>query len=140
MDIERLSEPENGSVLAVFSATRSLADTTLLRRQTVELVFESVTGIRVPKEAVRVEQRTRTDPDTEEVITYQETGVYAMVGAKAEFKLVTILAEGEDFFLVESAPFQNPDNTAETKRALRSGDEIIVRAEDLYDGKILRTG
>ena len=140
MDIERLSEPENGSVLAVFSATRSLADTTLLRRQTVELVFESVTGIRVPKEAVRVEQRTRTDPDTEEVITYQETGVYAMVGAKAEFKPVTILAEGEDFFLVESAPFQNPDNTAETKRALRSGDEIIVRAEDLYDGKILRTG
>ena len=65
---------------------------------------------------------------------------HAMVGAKAEFKPVTILAEGEDFFLVESAPFQNPDNTAETKRALRSGDEIIVRAEDLYDGKILRTG
>lgn len=140
MDIERLSEPENGQVLVVLSSRRYLSDTTLLRRQTVELVFDSRTGIRVPKEAVRVETRTAVDKETGAESTWQETGVYAMVGAQAEFKPVTILTEGEDFFLVEPAPFSNPENLYETKKALRAGDEIVVRAEDLYDGKVLRAG
>ena len=140
MTIERLSEPEEGQVLAVLSSDRYLSETTLLRGQSVELIFDSVTGIRVPKEAVRVEERTGTDEETDEEYTYQQTVVYAVVGAQAEAKDVTILAEGEDFFLVEAVEPDNPDNTTQAKKALRSGDEIIVRAENLYDGKVLRTG
>lgn len=140
MTIERLSEPEEGQVLAVLSSDRYLSETTLLRGQSVELIFDSVTGIRVPKEAVRVEERTGTDEETDAEYTYQQTVVYAVVGARAEAKDVTILAEGEDFFLVEAVEPANPDNTTQAKKALRSGDEIIVRAENLYDGKVLRTG
>ena len=140
MTIERLSEPEEGQVLVVLSSDRYLSETTLLRGQSVELIFDSVTGIRVPKEAVRVEERTGTDEETDEEYTYQQTVVYAVVGAQAEAKDVTILAEGEDFFLVEAVEPDNPDNTTQAKKALRSGDEIIVRAENLYDGKVLRTG
>mgnify|MGYP005787135689 CR=1 FL=1 len=44
MDIERLSEPENGSVLAVFSATRCLADTTLRQNSRVAK-WESCTKV-----------------------------------------------------------------------------------------------
>ena len=51
---------------------------------------------------------------------------------------MTILAEVEDFFLVEPAPFQNEQNTNETKKALRAGDEIILSAENLYDGKVVK--
>lgn len=140
MEVERIGEAENGRVAVVLSASRFLSETTLLRRQTVELVFHSVTGIRVPKEAVRVVTRTSTDKDTGQTSQTSVTAVYAMVGVQAEEKPVTILEEGEDYFLVEPAPFSNPNSLTETKKALRPGDEIIVRADGLYDGKVLRAG
>lgn len=138
MKVERIGAPENGRVPVILSSTRYLSETTLLRRQTVELVFGSVTGIRVPKEAVRVVTKTSTDKETGETGQYTVTAVYAMVGARAEEKPVTILEEGEDYFLVEPAPFSNPESLTETKKALRAGDEIVVRAEGLHDGKVLR--
>lgn len=140
MEVDRIGEAEGGRVPVVLSASRYLSDTTLLRRQTVELVFDSVTGIRVPKEAVRVVTKTTTDQDTGETSQRTVTAVYAMVGVQAEEKPVTILEEGEDYFLVEPAPFSNPNSLTETKKALRPGDEIIVRADGLYDGKVVRTG
>jgi hypothetical protein len=51
------------------------------------------------------------------------------VGGQAEFKQVKIQGEGSDYYVVTPA--------TEGSRALRAGDEIIVRATDLYDGKLL---
>ena len=89
MKVERVGEtPENGRVTVVLSSDRYLSETTLLRKQTVELVFDSQTGIRVPTQAVRVEERTVTDPETEEEKQELVTGVYVLVGQQAEFKPV----------------------------------------------------
>ena len=41
--------PENGQAVVVLSTDRCLEQTTLLRRQTAELIFDSRTGLRVPK-------------------------------------------------------------------------------------------
>lgn len=91
MKVERVGEtPENSRVTVVLSSDRYLSETTLLRKQTVELVFDSQTGIRVPTQAVRVEERTVTDPETEEEKQELVTGVYVLVGQQAEFKPVTI--------------------------------------------------
>ena len=60
------------------------------------------------------------------------TGVYCVVGAEARFKPVEVLYTGDNFLLVRSAP----DLTAEKLR-LRSGDEVIVQARDLFDGKVV---
>lgn len=138
MLVERIGPPENGRGAVVFSSTRSLSKVTLLRRQTVELIFDSADGIRVPKAALRVEDKTVTDKDTGAETVVKQPGVYAVVGAQAEWKPVSILAEEEDFFLVEPAPFRNEQNTNETKKALRPGDEIILNAENLYDGKVVK--
>lgn len=135
MDVERIGAAENGRCVAVLSTDRYLSDTTLLRRQTVELIFETRTGIRVPKAALRVEERTVTDEDTGEKRQVQINGVYALVGAQAEFKPVTVLAQQDDFCLVQAA---SAGSAAEAKKALRAGDEIIVAAEDLFDGKVVR--
>lgn len=137
MLVEQVGQPEDGRAAVVFSAARCLSEITLLRRQTVEIIFESTDGIRVPKAALRLSEETRTDENGVET-TVQQPGIYAVVGAQAEWKPVTILAEEEDFFLVEPAPFENEQNTNETKKALRAGDEIIVTAEDLYDGKVVK--
>lgn len=135
MTVERLGEAENGQCLAVLSTDRYLSDTTLLRKQTVEMVFDTVEGIRVPKAAIRVGTQTRTDPDTGETSQENVTCVYALVGSQAELKPVEVLVQGDDFCLVEGIP---SERAGEARKVLRAGDEIIVAAEDLFDGKVVR--
>ena len=134
MEVARLGDPEDGKMVVVLSADKFLSDTTLLRRQTVELVFNTVSGIRLPKEALRVEQQTATDPDTEEEYQVSVTGVYALVGQQAEFKEVTVLAEEDDYILVAAASTETP---TQEKKALRAGDKIIISSGELYDGKVI---
>jgi len=130
MRVEQVGAEEAEGCVLVLSSTRHLKDVTLLRTQTVDLIFERYTGIRVPKQALRMEARTATDPDTKEETQVQVIGVYAVVGAKSEFKPVEIVREGSDYYLVK------PTSSTDSKR-LRAGDEIIVTAPDLYDGKVV---
>lgn len=130
MTVERVGEPEEGRCAVVLSTDRYLSETTLLRRQTVELVFQSVTGVRVPKQALRVAEQTVTDEETGEESTVQVTGVYTLVGEQVEFKPVTVLEQGDTFVLVEAA--------GSGRAALQPGDVVVVAAEDLYDGKVIQ--
>ena len=130
MTVERVGEPEDGRCAVVLSTDRYLSETTLLRRQTVELVFRSVTGVRVPRQALRVEEQTVTDEETGEESTVQVTGVYTLVGEQVEFKPVTVLEQGDTFVLVEAA--------GSGRAALQPGDVVVVAAEDLYDGKVIQ--
>ena len=136
MTVERISTPEDGRVAVILSSRRFLSDTTLLRRQTVELVFNSKTGIRVPTEAVRVETELQTDPETGEEKEVSITCVYVEVGVVAERKPVTVLAQGEDYYIVE--PLIRPDaRDTEVKKVLRPGDQVVIAGEKIWDGMIL---
>lgn len=136
MTVERISLPENGRVAVILSTRKFLSETTLLRRQTVELIFDSQMGIRVPLGAVRVEEQTETDKESGETRTVQVTGVYVQVGAFAEFKPVTVLAQGEDYYMVRPLLPENAD-TVQQKLALRAGDSVIIASEEIWDGKVI---
>ena len=123
MEVERVSAPEQGRVALTLSSDRFLSNTTLLRRQTVELVFSSDEGLRVPVEAVRMD-----DSGT--------SGVYVQVGQFAEFKPVDVLAQGEDYYLVKPRLPEVAD-PKEKKKALRAGDPVIVAREEIWDGKVV---
>ena len=56
MTVDRIGATEGEVTLVVFSCGRYLTLTTLLRHQTAELIFESWNGLRVPKEALRLEE------------------------------------------------------------------------------------
>ena len=75
---------------------------------------------------------TEKDPETEETASKEVnvTGVYCVSGAKARFKPVEVLLTGDDYAVVRSAG-------STEKLRLRPGDEIIVAARDLYDGKVV---
>ncbi len=130
MLIERVGDEEPDGCVLVLSATHNLSDITLLRTQTVDLVFDRYVGIRVPKQALRMETRTTTNSDSGTETSEQFLVVYTVTGLQAEYKPVDILREGSDYYLV--TPSKNAGD-----RILRPGDEIIVVAPDLYDGKVV---
>lgn len=131
MTLEQIGEAENGQVVLVFSSRTDLADTTLLRVQTVDIVTEELEGIRVPRQALRVFTETQTDEETGETTETQYTAVFTVVGTQAELQRVNVLYTDENFYLVEPA---DPN----ASRRLRAGDEVILNTSGIYDGKVVR--
>ena len=60
------------------------------------------------------------------------TGVYCVMGREAAFKPVSVLYSNENFALVKAEISSNQELLR-----LRPGDEVIVKAYDLYDGKVV---
>lgn len=118
MRVDRLGDDENGQSLLVLSSESSLQTVTLLRQQQADVILRSHHGLRVPKEAIR------TDASG-------QTGVYILETTSAQWKPVTVLYDDGDSYVVEL------DKSATEN--LWPGDEIIVNAKELYDGKVVIT-
>lgn len=129
MRVDQVGQAEGDKSVVVFSTDRYLSQTTLLRQQTAELIFDSWSGLRIPKQALRMEKSTYTDKETGQEVQNNRLGVYALLGGRAEFKTVEVVTEGDDYYVVRS--------TTDESDALRAGDEVIVRATELYDGQLL---
>ena len=114
MRVARLGGNEAGSRLLVLSSDRALQNVTLLRQQSAEIVFTSYSGLRVPKSA-RVENG--------------QTGVYILEGTLAKWKPITILHDTGESYVVTL-------DTSSTNN-LWPGDELIINAKNLYDGKVV---
>lgn len=115
MRVARLGGNEAGSRLLVLSSDRALQNVTLLRQQSAEIVFTSYSGLRVPKSAIRVENG--------------QTGVYILEGTLAKWKPITILHDTGESYVVTL-------DTSSTNN-LWPGDELIINAKNLYDGKVV---
>ena len=122
--------PGETQTLAIFSGDSFLADTTLLRTQTVDVVTDTVEGIRIPRRALRVETEQVEQEDGS--VTQENTYVvYSVVGQQAKRQVVEVVYSGDAFYLVQPA-----DGQSNTR--LRSGDEIILNTSGIYDGKVVR--
>ena len=134
MKVERIGADENGSSLLVLSCDRYMQDATLLRQQSADIVFSSYKGLRVPKEAVRV--LTMADIQQEEakpgesLSSQKYVGVFVLEGSTAVWKRIEILYDNGESYVV-TLDKTSTDN-------LWPGDEIIVGAKNLYDGKVVR--
>lgn len=130
MTVDRIGETAGGKTLVVFSSNRYLTLTTLLRHQTAELIFESWSGLRIPKQALRlVDVSQEPDHSSGETATVTKTGVYALVNGRTEFREASILYEGSDYYVVR------PMGTG--RKVLRAGDAVITQGTGLQDGLLL---
>ena len=120
---------EQGRVVVTFRGAYNMAQVTLLRRQSAQLIWRTVAGIRVPNEALRA-ANTKVDQEGNRT-TVESLGVYCVVGMEARFKPVEVLYSGDGFVLVRSTAASDQESLR-----LRPGDEIIISAKDLYDGKV----
>ena len=121
---------EQGRVVVTFRGEYNLAQLTLLRRQSAQLIRRTVAGIRVPNEALRAAS-TKVDQEGNRT-TAEGLGVYCVVGMEARFKPVEVVYSGDGLVLVRSAAASDQESLR-----LRPGDEIIISAKDLYDGKVV---
>lgn len=124
MTLEQISRDQGDHQVLVLSTDRYLEQTTLLRQQQVDVIYQSYSGLRIPKMALRMHTSTNSQGETTETL-----GVYVVSAGYAEFKPVKLVTEGPDYYVV--APFQDNAN------ALRAGNEVIVNAVGLYHGKLL---
>lgn len=115
--VESVSAPQDGQCLVVLSCDDYLQDILHLRTAEAGLVLRLYHGIRVPKQAIRLNEAG-------------QGGVYVVEGANAVFKPVTLLYDNGETYVVEEDR-SSTDN-------LWVGDEIIVSARDLYDGKVVK--
>lgn len=130
MTVDRIGATEGGKTLVIFSSNRYLTLTTLLRHQTAELVFESWSGLRIPKRALRLVEFTQdADHPDSSASTVTRTGVYALVNGRTEFREVDILYEGSDYYVTRPL--------GSGRKILRAGDAVITQGTGLTDGLLI---
>ena len=59
------------------------------------------------------------------------TGVYCLLGVRAKFKPVQVVFQGDGYMLVKAVADDSESSM------LRRGDQVIVTAAELYDGKVV---
>ena len=116
MLVESVGRRDNGVCVVLFSSDRGIHDVVSLRETRADVLHGTISGIRVPKEAIQLD-----DDGT--------TFIYLQTGVRAERVDVEILLEFGDSYLVRDG--------ADTGSPLRAGSTIIVKANNLYHGKIV---
>jgi len=116
MFVESISAREDDHCAVVFSSDRGVHEIASLRQLHAEVVFDTVSGLRVPKEAIRLDDNG---------VSF----VFLQTGVRAERVDAEILMELGDSYLVRDG--------VQNGTPLRPGATIIVRANDLYEGKIV---
>ena len=122
--LSRVSAEENGKRLLVVQSNRYLSYMTLLREQNAELILHEYDGLRIPKNALRVDENG-------------VSGVYCLVGRVAYFKPVNIVYQGGDYCLVTPGEIEAATESQASLYTLRANDEVIVSAGELYNGKVV---
>ncbi|SCJ50298.1 putative membrane fusion protein [Anaerotruncus sp. 2789STDY5834896] len=107
--------PSGDEMLVIISCDMITKDLVNLRIQNVQISQKLQKGIRVPEEALRVQDNKK--------------GVYVKKGGKAVFREINILLQENGYLLVEEV-VSDPN-------ALKVYDEVIIKGKDIYDGKLL---
>ena len=142
---------DDNRCVVVFGCDRYISQVANLRFVEAGVAFSTWSGLRVPKNAIHlvpVEPDETEDPaedaesaeDDEDAeaaaqtvaaaVPDYRTGVYVIEGGRAVFKEVEILLDTGSAYVVR----EDPSST----NNLWAGDEIIVSARDLFDGKVVR--
>ncbi|GHU46365.1 hypothetical protein FACS1894120_3040 [Clostridia bacterium] len=112
-------DKKSGKEVFIFECDRLNGESAEKRTNQFRLVLDNYTGIRISRSALRFV----TDPETNESVK----GVYVLQGGEVEFKKIEVLISKDDYVLVA--------DTTKDDGFISLYDEIIVRGEDLYDGK-----
>jgi len=119
MRVESIGRSEDGLCVVVFSSDRGVHEIAPVRSLRADVVVNVISGIRVPKEAIHLDDDGTT-------FIYLQTSGYA---ERVDVDILNPPGEIGDSYLVRDG--------METGSPLRVDSIIIVRANDLYHGKVV---
>ena len=118
MTLSRRLEAAGGGLL-VFKTTMLPDGFSFDRRESVEIVMDSISGIYIPKSALH-----RVD---------HKDSVYILKGSVVCLRRVDIIYRGDDYYVVRDGA---PDKDTE-EAFLKTNDLLIISGSNLFDGRIL---
>ena len=126
MTVERIcfSEDSSEGGFIVFSSNKILSDFEFTRTVNIRVKTNSCTGYRVPTEAI--------------VMLGSERGVYILSGNIVEFRRVTVIGQGNGYYIVNTYDDDSNEENPSEIPYLNLNDLIITSGRNLYDGKILK--
>lgn len=111
------NKDNKGNIAVVFRCDQMSAELSTIRKESVEIQLIEHTGLKVPKEAIVVNDK-------------QQAGVYIRSGNVVAFrKIEQLYSQPADYVICK---IMNEDGY------LQMYDDIVVGGRDLYDGKIIR--
>ncbi len=111
MTVRRIGGNEAGYRLLVLESDEYMQNVTMLRQQSADVVFASYSGLRVPKDAVRVNENGKT-------------GVYILEGPSPRWKPINILHDnGESYVAALDKSFN--EQPLARRRDHRRGERSI---------------
>lgn len=119
MELERCEESDAG-VLLVFSSERLPEGFSFTRSQPATVLTTEYTGLKLPLAALRVVDGV--------------SGVYILEGGIVRYRAVSVLAEGEDYFIADPAPTDEPPDGFTW---LSRNDIVITKGRGLSEGRVL---
>lgn len=114
------------TALVVLAGTEFNSEMVSMRQQPIEIIIATYTGLKVPKEAVYVQETTTSDGKTQ-----KEDGVFILSGSFQKFKIINKLYETEDYYVVEQS--------ATNSDMLVAQDQIIISGKNLQNNMVVKT-
>lgn len=111
------SESEDGRVVVALRADEYISEFTVARKLRASIVIKTYEGLKVPREALRV---------NEEGVQ----GVYCLIDSQVKFKEVNPIFEKDSYYIVSY-------DSTDTKGLLLF-DEIVIAAKELEDRKMVK--
>ena len=107
------------------------------RQEPIEIGMGSYTGLRVSKRAIHDDYVTKTTYDDNDKAHKEKKkvqGVYVLYGSEVQFKQISILYSTKDYVICDPSPQEGTLFNGET---VSMYDKVIVKGDDLYDGKVI---
>ncbi len=135
-EVKRSSDGSNA--LAVFKCDYMSDSILEARQEQIEIGLGTYTGLRVSRRAIHDDYVTKTTYDEDDNATTEEKkvqGVYVLYGSEVQFKEVSILYADSDYVICDASP---DDDVLFSGETISLYDKIILKGDDLYDGKVIK--
>ena len=135
--VTKISRSEDGNALIILQCDYMDSGLLEARYEPIEIGMGTFSGLRVSKRAIHDDYVTRVTYDENDKAHEEKKwvqGVYVLYGSEIQFKQISILYSGKDYVICNPDP---KDKVLFNGETISLYDKVIVKGDDLYDGKVI---
>lgn len=127
---------KQSEAVAIFKCNYMNTTLSSLREESVQININNFEGVRLSKNALHDDYVDVIDSEGEPTGEQARVqGVYILHGSEMLFREVSVIFAGKDFVIVDI----NPDSAIlKSDQTIIINDEVVIKGENLYDGKIVK--